>query len=1236
MTEHQSLEDIKTTIRAYRSKGHFADGARFIRDLSSDIRHERSITIEIIQLYLVQGQLRVAAEICDKTSAPLFHDLDGDDLPPSIWEAEAAAFELLRAFVGIGRYSKLRTALKIAQRVGSAWKLGGENAENLGGKTIGDGKAIKHHDALGVEFQSLESKQPQKPEDELTEYRVLLEFYYWKINVVAAEQGLMEENATKASAAKHISNLRKTLQSDSRLREARFLIYFEADMIGNAEDSLQELERFAEALNNPGWDVEKAMTLLDIGERRLRSVDQGVVASAEECFQEAERLFEKTHHGFGRIDIDLARISANNTISAGEKFVLKTKVADRYFEVDHFQNGIRCLAFGISPEMNIDLYADEVVKALELLQHKIEEAGSEILRQISLIHSVCQASLKAQEYGFALQSLETYYANVPEEIGPKYHAYIALTLATVYSSFGEHRKALQAAEEGFQIASSGATYDVISDAAFRVGIHRHGVSEIYAESSTERATWMISAMDILKEWADKDAIHGYVDGEVRKCLLIAGWENFRAVCHPELVSGPIEQPWVDRVKKHISDSASALERDQIVDIETRMLVRQKKYQESREVCTKHLNDLNNVFSVHPLTKAQAFLRSSIQTNMCAMNMLQEGQSVPPETAHSALQLLWSALDLASKALQMYRKTNGAEPVLDCTVFLWSLLSQLVVTMDELKAKELLGAFMDELHQTEKICDQMRRSVMPISGLKPLMSKRLLVSKQASLKLYNIGVSLALQLNDPAKAWEWLQKGKARAFADSLGSNFLIPAKLVANVNSDPAARDLVKQEQSILDALNEPGTNYVIAARQLASVRKKMEENSLLAEVMGTRDGALNLDLNTENLAAALERSGLAPTGVKLVDWYIPSPNGRSDSHIILFLRQLDKSTIAKRLSVGESEVKDWVRKAFDYPEMADPPLSKKTGNRFLQKMNVLIDGLSTMTQENDLLVLSPSGVLNNVPLHALFIDGKPLVQRNPVVYSSSTATIRQCLSRMNPEAGPDRGKTNTSDTAKFFAVYEEPFQAQERSLIFSHIKDLAFGFSGTVFLGPDVTKPRFLSEASTARWVHYHGHARYGNDDVLKSSLVLSNGKDLFTHNIDDARLGRDELPVSELFNAKLMRGGAHFTVIACDSGTQDIAPGDEPLGIIPALLHAGATSILGCQWPIDSRAGRAFSEAFYQELSRGGGPDGEGCNRVVHLAKALQSTVRRLSSGELGAHYKQAYFWAPFALHGLWFFLS
>ena len=129
----------------------------------------------------------------------------------------------------------------------------------------------------------------------------------------------------------------------------------------------------------------------------------------------------------------------------------------------------------------------------------------------------------------------------------------------------------------------------------------------------------------------------------------------------------------------------------------------------------------------------------------------------------------------------------------------------------------------------------------------------------------------------------------------------------------------------------------------------------------------------------------------------------------------------------------------------------------------------------------------------------------------------------------------------------------------------------------------------------------------MFSSRLYTSDGIDILAESIDDGNvdLGRDELSVSELFTTNLPSGGVHFTIIACDSGkSQDIAPGDEPLGIIPALLHAGATSVLGCQWPIDSCAGRAFSEAFYEELSRTGtdrrqqqqqqhGPCGQGLEK-------------------------------------------
>lgn len=1227
-------EEIKTSIRTFRSLGKFADGASFIQSLPTEVRLRRSIAVESAELYLVQGQLKLAAEVCHRVSESTYPQrLSDDDLPPSfIWEAEVAAFELLRAYVWIGRYSKLKTALKIAQRVGRAWSFGYEDVKRRSDETTGDGETSEHHNDLLVgDRQSSECSGVERRDDGLSEYRVLLEFYYWKILVVVAEQGILDETAIKASAAKHISTLRKSLHSTGRRREARFLIYFEADMIGNADDSLRELQDFAKALNDPKWDTEMALTMVDIGQRQLKSANEAVAASAEESLKEAERLFQKVHHGYGEIEVELTRISANNTISAGEKFVLITKVADRYFDVGHLQNGIRCLAFGISPDMIIDLYADHVVRALELLQQKIEESGSEILKQLSLIHSVCQASLKAPEYGFALQSLESYYANVPEEIGPKYHSFLALTLATVYSAFGEHHKALRAAEDSFHIAESCASYEVISDAAFIVGLRRNDISRLYPGDSPEAETWMISAMDIMKEWAERDARNSYVDGEVQKSLMIATWENARAIKHPERETGSVEKPWIDRVKQHVPDSADLLKRSGIVDIEIKMLMRQKKYSEGLELSTKYLNDLNKLSSVNPFTKAQAFLRSSF-SYIYAIGVLQEAQPLPGPTGQSAIQLLWEALVLATKALQLYRQTNGAEIVLDCTTFVWSLLNQVIGTMEEPAATELLKTFMNELHETERLCDEMRRSVVPIGGLKSLMSKRFLVSKKANLELYNIGISLALRLNDHALGWEWLQKGKARAFADSLGANVFFSHELIEKINSDTAACDLLKQEEGALEVLKEPGINFVICARRLASIRRNIAENSMLADIMKVRDGKLQLDL-TNDICDALARTSLTPEMVKFVDWYVPSSNGQSDSRILLFVRQLDAQTIVIELPVTITEVKNWMKKTFEYPEMADPPLSKKTGNRLLQKMNVLCEGLSKTTQENDLLVLSPSGFLNNVPLHALFVDNKPLLQRNLVVYSSSVATLRQCLHRVNSKSVSELGKSPSRNTTKFFAVYEEPFQAEERDRIFSHASDLASKFGGTIFLGPEVTKDTFLEESSTARWVHYHGHASYGKDDVLKSSLILSNGKDVFKDNIDVASEGRDELSVSELFKARLLRDGVHFTVVACDSGTQHIAPGDEPLGLIPGLLHAGATSILACQWPINSHAGRIFSDAFYEELN-GYRQNNDSSNGVIYLAKALQIAVGRMARGELGAQYRLAYYWAPFALHGLWFF--
>ncbi|GFP58628.1 hypothetical protein TASIC1_0010043900 [Trichoderma asperellum] len=666
--QHESaqspFEDIKNNIKTYRSNGHFVEAARLIEDLPKNFRCSRVVAIEAAQLYLVQGQFRLAAETCDNVSEPTFADLKSESFALSSQDEDAVAFELLRAYIWIGRFSKLKTALKIAQRLGSAWNLDkpvipGTIADSS--KEAEDGGLLISSTNEGLEKEALGRNIPQ-----ISEYRVLMVFYYWKIMVVAAEQGLLDESATKAAALMPISSLRRALQVMNRLREARFLVYFEIGLIKTPEEAMQQLQGFLKTLDSDKWDTERALTLADIFELQLQSSDEVILAKAQDTFEEAQKIFNKISHAFGNIDLDLARVSFDRTISAGEKFVRKTSIVDRYFQAGHYQNGIRCLTSAVSHETLDDPYVGQLISAIKLLQQKVDEVGSEILQQLALIHSVCQASLNASEYGFVLKALEPYYANVPEEIGPKNHSNIAMAMAMVYGSFGSNMKALKAAEESLEIAKSGTSYETCSDAALLLGRFRLAVSEQYPTESAEAMKWLSSAMDILKEWIEKDSENGYINGEIQKCLLVGGWENMRVIRQSELKSTPVEKPWIERVKKLLSSPTDVLKQNDVIDLEIRVLMRQQNFLESSKLSADYLNDLDRLPSVSPRIKAQAY-----------------------EALQLAVKQRWSSLDLAYKSLQLWRQTNGSEAIIIKTNFFGDILSEAVQMIPEDSKRELL-------------------------------------------------------------------------------------------------------------------------------------------------------------------------------------------------------------------------------------------------------------------------------------------------------------------------------------------------------------------------------------------------------------------------------------------------------------------------------------------------------------------------------------------------------------------
>ena len=52
------------------------------------------------------------------------------------------------------------------------------------------------------------------------------------------------------------------------------------------------------------------------------------------------------------------------------------------------------------------------------------------------------------------------------------------------------------------------------------------------------------------------------------------------------------------------------------------------------------------------------------------------------------------------------------------------------------------------------------------------------------------------------------------------------------------------------------------------------------------------------------------------------------------------------------------------------------------------------------------------------------------------------------------------------------------------------------------------------------------------------------------------------------------------CNGGLYRIGPSDEPYGLLPAFLEAGAPNVLGTLWPLDDQFGRDFMIEFYRQL--------------------------------------------------------
>ncbi|WP_231949541.1 CHAT domain-containing protein [Alloactinosynnema sp. L-07] len=252
-----------------------------------------------------------------------------------------------------------------------------------------------------------------------------------------------------------------------------------------------------------------------------------------------------------------------------------------------------------------------------------------------------------------------------------------------------------------------------------------------------------------------------------------------------------------------------------------------------------------------------------------------------------------------------------------------------------------------------------------------------------------------------------------------------------------------------------------------------------------------------------------------------------------------------------------------------------------------LVAPIAAWAEPGDVVYLVPHNLLHYLPLHALPVDGTPLIERNPVVYSPSTSILSKIPSRVG---GRERA-----------AVFGD--SRGDLAHANAEAKGLGALLETDPVLGPNVTRAAVLQGFATADIVHIAGHGMFDVADAMGSGVLLADG---------------DLLTAADVFGLPPVRASL-VTLSGCETGVSRNRLGDELIGLTRAFLYARTSAMLVSLWTVADSSTAYLMGRFYQHLRDG----------AASTAHALQRAAldTRSSPG-----WSSLYHWAPFVLIGDW----
>jgi CHAT domain-containing protein len=457
--------------------------------------------------------------------------------------------------------------------------------------------------------------------------------------------------------------------------------------------------------------------------------------------------------------------------------------------------------------------------------------------------------------------------------------------------------------------------------------------------------------------------------------------------------------------------------------------------------------------------------------------------------------------------------------------------------------------------------------------------------------YNELVRLCLEDESRDRAGEalsYIERARSRALVDVLGGSLrlLVQAR-------DPFEAELMARLEELREELNwfysrinrSPESDSNRSAAEMAllheAVRERESETLEIGRQLQQRNQSILTHVQTLNLEE-LQRK--LATETALIEYT------SLDGELLAFVVTDHGVEVVRNLG-SEEEVNallGQLRFQIDALCFGAKALRKHLGpltERIQHHLRGFYELLLQPLEEligNRRLIIAPHRNLYYIPFHALHDGTNYLVERREVSYVPSAVVLLHCL------AQPQRPLQH----ALLLGVADE-----QTPHVRDEIRALAPLFpEAHALLDEQATVSALKEFAPGADILHLACHGQFRPDNPLFSSL----------------RLGDGWLTVRDTYNLDLRCELAALS--ACETGVNEIAPGDELIGLARGFFSAGVPSLLLSLWTVDDEATAELMASFYKLLLAGRSP-----------AAAL-----RAAQLELLEKQPHPFFWSPFMIFG------